>query len=134
MLMAVAEANGGYANPQAQIIHRETRWFERSGSDAVALTRPRISVSRWVGQANEPCEQECEIEADRHVIGIALRPMEDVTVYAARKLIHAGLDRRAFPDFRRDLTEFDQRDADVFRTSSCRRHSATMAIPALLPA
>ena len=90
MLMAVAEANWESANPQAQIIHRERRWFERSGADAVALTHPRISVSRWVGQANQPCEQECEIEADRHVIGIALRPMEDVTVYAARKLIHTG--------------------------------------------
>ena len=90
MLMVVAEANGGYANPQAQIIHRERRWFERSDADAVALTHPRISVSRWVGQANEPREQECEIEADRHVIGIALRPMEDVTVYAAGKLIHSG--------------------------------------------
>jgi AraC family transcriptional regulator len=89
MLTLVAEADGGPANPQGQIIHRERTWLERSEGN-VALTHPRISPSRWLGRANERYEQEAEIEADCHVIGIALRPIEDVTVYAARKLIHTG--------------------------------------------
>jgi AraC-like DNA-binding protein len=35
-------------------------------------------------------EHEAEIEADCHVIGIALQPMPDMTIYAAGKLIHTG--------------------------------------------
>jgi AraC family transcriptional regulator len=90
MLTLVAEADGGNADLHGQIIHRERRWLERTGGNVAALTRPRIAASRWVGRANEACEQDAEIEADGHVVAIALRPMEDVTVYAARKLIQTG--------------------------------------------
>jgi AraC-like DNA-binding protein len=50
----------------------------------------RISASRWVGHATNRYEQEAELEADCHIIGIALQPIADVTVFAGQKLIHTG--------------------------------------------
>jgi AraC family transcriptional regulator len=90
MLTLVAGSNGGPRGPGAQIIHPEGRWFDISGGGAVGLPQPRISASRWTGHAEDRFEQETEIEPDCHVIGIALQPMEDVTVFAARKLIQSG--------------------------------------------
>jgi AraC family transcriptional regulator len=87
-LVAGSEAVPG--GPLAHIIHREGRWFDMPDGGAVSLLQPRISASRWTGHADDRCEQESEIEPDCHVIGIALQPMEDVTIYAARKLIQAG--------------------------------------------
>jgi AraC family transcriptional regulator len=88
MLDLVTEAmreSGGQLPP---IIHRECKWFERPADGAVGGSR--ISASRWVGHAADPYEQESEIEADCHVIGVALRPMTDVTLFAAGKLISTG--------------------------------------------
>jgi AraC-like DNA-binding protein len=76
--------------PVAQIIRRERTWFDISDDGIVGLPRTRISASRWVGHATSSLEQETELEADCHVIGIVLEPMADVTVFAARKLIHSG--------------------------------------------
>lgn len=90
MLTLVAGSDVGPRNLLAQIIHREGRWFDRFGGVAGDLPQPRISASRWTGHAEDRSEQESEIEPDCHVIGIALQPMEDVTVFAARKLIQAG--------------------------------------------
>ena len=77
-------------DPVAQIIRRERTWFDVSGGGVVELPRTRISASRWVGRATDRYEQEAELEADCHVIGIALQPMADVTVFAGRKLIQTG--------------------------------------------
>ena len=74
----------------AEIIHRELKWFNRSGCEAGTLQRPRITASRWVGHANDPGEHESSIGPDCHVLGIALRPTDDVTVFVARKLITSG--------------------------------------------
>jgi hypothetical protein len=83
-----AKRNSG--EPRPQIIHRERKWFEGAPGGAINIGGSRISASRWVGHAAEPCEQESEIEADCHVIGVALRPMTDVTLFAAGKLISTG--------------------------------------------
>jgi AraC family transcriptional regulator len=74
----------------AQIIRHERTWFDISGGGVVELPRTRISASRWVGRATGPYEQEAVLEADCHVIGIALQPMTDVTVFTGGKLINAG--------------------------------------------
>jgi AraC-like DNA-binding protein len=86
----VAEADEVPEDPVAQIIRRERTWFDISGGGVVELPRTRISATRWVGHATGRYEQEAELEADCHVIGISLEPMPDVTVFAARKLIHTG--------------------------------------------
>ncbi len=90
MLTLVAGSDAGPGGPLTQIIHREQRWFDIQGGAGANPSQPRISASRWTGQVDQRCEQESEIEADCHVIGIALRPMEDVTVFAAGKLIQQG--------------------------------------------
>ncbi len=91
MLTQVAAADGSPASPLAQIIRREGRWFDISGGGGVVdLPQPRISASRWMGRSEVRHEHESEIKADCHVIGIALRPIEDVTVFAAQKLIQTG--------------------------------------------
>lgn len=79
------------SDPADQIIRRERTWFDGPGGDVVELPRMRISASRWVGRTTAPYEQEAELQADCHVIGIALQPMANFTVFAARKLIHTGL-------------------------------------------
>src|SRR5665213_3010236 len=79
MMMPVAEAGEIPEDPAAQIIRRELTWFETPGG-VDELPRTRISASRWVGHATNRYEQEAELEADCHVIGIALQPMSDVTV------------------------------------------------------
>jgi AraC family transcriptional regulator len=73
-----------------QIIRRERTWFDGPDGGVAEPPRTRISASRWVGRATEPYEQEAELQADCHVIGIALQPMANVSVFAARKLIHNG--------------------------------------------
>jgi AraC family transcriptional regulator len=90
MLTQVAGADGDLFDPPAQIIHRERRWFDGPRSNAADFPQRRILASRWVGHASDRCEHEAEIEADCHVLGVALRPMEDLTVFAARKLIWTG--------------------------------------------
>jgi AraC-like DNA-binding protein len=90
MLAMVGEANRNPGEPGSQIIHRERKWFEGSAGGAVSIGEPRISASRWVGHAAEWCEQESEIETDCHVIGVALQPLTDVTLFAAGKLISTG--------------------------------------------
>ena len=89
MLALVAGSEEVFAGRFPQIIHREGRWLDNSGS-AADDGEPRISASRWTGHTEEQPEHESEIEPDCHVIDIALQPMEDVTVFAARKLIYAG--------------------------------------------
>jgi AraC family transcriptional regulator len=90
MLTPVTAAYAGPASPLAQIIHREDQWFDVSGADVFNPGQRRILPSRWTGRADVPSEHEAEIEPDCHVIGIALRAIEDVTVFAARKLIQSG--------------------------------------------
>jgi AraC family transcriptional regulator len=90
MLTLAAGSGGGAGNSVAQIIHREGRWFDKFGDVAADLAQRRISASRWTGHAEDRSEQESEIEPDCHVIGIALQPMQDVTLFAAGKLLHAG--------------------------------------------
>jgi hypothetical protein len=82
MLTLIAGSNEVSAGRLAKIIHREGRWFDEARGVAAHAAEPRISASRSTGQADEESEQEAEIEADRHVIDIALQPMEDVTVFA----------------------------------------------------
>jgi hypothetical protein len=72
------------------IIHRERRWFDISDSNVVVAPHPRIVASRWVGQAADECEQEWEIAPDYHVVGIALQPIGDLTVFSGGKLIGSG--------------------------------------------
>jgi AraC-like DNA-binding protein len=90
MLMLVAGAEGGLAGPHSQIIFRENKWFDISDSDVPDPPRSRIVASRWVGHATDRFEQESEIAADCHVIGIALQPMTDLTVFAGQKLVQDG--------------------------------------------
>ena len=87
MLTTAAGSYGGPAVPIAQIIHREQTWFDVSGGEPA---RTRIAASRWAGYTTSGSEHTAEIEADSHVIGIALQPIPDITIYAANKLIHAG--------------------------------------------
>src|SRR4051812_16556703 len=75
---------------QAPIIPHEQRWFTMPSGEIPSCSEPRISASRWTGTAVDRCEQEAEIEADRHVLGITLRTMDEFTVFAARKSIHSG--------------------------------------------
>jgi AraC family transcriptional regulator len=88
MLVPVAAADGEITRTVAQIIQRERKWFDVSDDGAVAPRR--IVASRWVGHVTEQSEHEAEIEADCHVIGIALQPMPNMTIYTAGKLIHTG--------------------------------------------
>jgi AraC family transcriptional regulator len=90
MSTSIAAPDGGRTGRLAPVIHREGRWFDVSSGDVVDLPQPRISASRWIGHAEDRCEHEAEIAPDCHVIGIALRPVEEVTVFAARKLIQTG--------------------------------------------
>jgi AraC-like DNA-binding protein len=90
MLTPVTAAIAGPTNPIAQIIHRERKWFDMSDDGDAHLPRSRISTSRWIGNAGDGLEQQTEIESDCHVIGIALQPMPDLTVFAAQKLVHKG--------------------------------------------
>ena len=90
MLTLVAEAEAGLVDPHDQIIHRERKWFDISDGDARRTSSSRIVASRWVGHAADRLEQNCEIAGDRHVIGVALQPMDEFTVFAGQKLIHSG--------------------------------------------
>jgi AraC family transcriptional regulator len=90
MLALVGEANQNPGEPGPRIIHRERKWFEGAVCGADNATEPRITASRWVGAAAERFEQQSEIEADCHIVGIALQPMTDVTLFAAGKLISSG--------------------------------------------
>jgi AraC family transcriptional regulator len=90
MFTPMAGSDLGLEGPLAQIIHREGRWFDKPAGGGLGLPQTRVSTSRWTGHAEDRCEQEAEIESDCHVIGIALQPLEDVTIFAARKLIHTG--------------------------------------------
>jgi AraC family transcriptional regulator len=86
-LAGIGEVPG---SPMAQIIRREQTWFDTPSDDVFDFPRTRISASRWVGHATNRDEQEAELEADCHIVGIALQPMADVTVFAGRKLILSG--------------------------------------------
>jgi AraC-like DNA-binding protein len=90
MLNLVAEADRGLAHPNAQIILRESKWFDISDIDVRDPPGSRIVASRWVGHSADRCEQESNIAADCHVIGIALRPMEDVIVFAGQTRVQDG--------------------------------------------
>ncbi len=90
MLTLVTGAEERARAPHPQIIHRENKWFDISDGDVPAPPRSRIVASRWVGHATDRCEQEAVIAADCHVIGIALQPMADVTVFAGQRLVHDG--------------------------------------------
>jgi AraC family transcriptional regulator len=88
MLIPVVETAPGPGHPVGQIIHHEQRWLDIS--DVAAVVPSRIVASRWVGHVTDRGEHEAEIGTDRHVIGIALQPVRDLTLYAAGKLIHTG--------------------------------------------
>jgi AraC family transcriptional regulator len=92
MLIPVAGADARPASRFAQIIHREARWFDVSDAGGIdpPSPQPRILPSRWIGNAGALSEHEAEIAPDCHVIGITLRPIDDVTVFSARQLIHSG--------------------------------------------
>jgi AraC family transcriptional regulator len=93
-LMPGAGAHEVSGDQAAPIIRREFRWFDAHGDNVVRSARPRMLASRWIGTASCPREHEAELDADYHVLGIALRPIQDLTVFAAGKLIHAGQLRR----------------------------------------
>jgi AraC family transcriptional regulator len=89
----VTEVGGDYwgaTGPAAEIIHHERSWFDASDGDVAELARSRILASRWTGNASSRCEHLSEIDADRHVLGVALRPLADHTVFADGKLIQSG--------------------------------------------
>ena len=90
MLTLVAGAEVGPGDPHAQIILRESKWLDISDGDDPARPRSRIVASRWVGHATGRCEQQSVIASDSHVIGIALQPMADMTVFAGEKLVQDG--------------------------------------------
>jgi AraC family transcriptional regulator len=90
MLMLVTGAEEGSRGSHAQIILRESKWFDISDGDVPDRPRSRIVASRWVGYAADRCEHQAEIAADCHVISITLQPMADVTVFAGQKLVHDG--------------------------------------------
>mgnify|MGYP001792756848 CR=1 FL=1 len=90
--MLTQESGTGESRGQhpAEIIYREQQWLDSPGADAAALPRGRILASRWAGQSSGHQEHESSVGQDCHVLGIALRPIDEVTVYAARKLITSG--------------------------------------------
>jgi AraC family transcriptional regulator len=90
MLMQEAGTRGGPGEHPAEIIYREQEWYDRPDASFAARERPQIFASRWAGHATDRWEHETSIEPNCHVLGIALRPMEEVTVFAARKLITSG--------------------------------------------
>jgi AraC family transcriptional regulator len=90
MLTPVPGHNAGPQDHHAQIIHRERQWLHIPGWGSAAPGRTRITASRWVGHAGQPDEHRAEIEAECHVVGIALQPTPNLTFYAAGKLIHSG--------------------------------------------
>jgi AraC-like DNA-binding protein len=90
MLALMEEAKRDPGELLPQIIHRERKWFEGAIGSTVNTGGPRITASRWVGHAAEWCEQESEIEADCHVVGVVLKPITEVTLFAAGKLISTG--------------------------------------------
>jgi AraC family transcriptional regulator len=90
MLMEFAESHRDTADRAAEIIHPERNWFHRSGGGALDQPQSRILVSRWTGNAASRSEHVSDIDRDSHVLGIALRPMADLTVFADGKLIQSG--------------------------------------------
>jgi len=80
----------GATEPPAKIIHSERSWFDARGDDVAELARSRILASRWTGTSSGRCEHLSKIDADCHVLGVALRPMADLTVFADGKLIQSG--------------------------------------------
>jgi AraC family transcriptional regulator len=87
MLTQAAFVDPGRAAIQAEIVHRELRWFARPD---ISTTQPGISVSRWSGHARDKCEHQTELGPDCHVLGVALRPMDEFTLYADGKLVQSG--------------------------------------------
>ncbi len=65
-------------------VHTEQVWLDLKDD-----SQPGVTVSRWTGFAAGVEDQSNEIDPDRHVVAIALRPM-DLTAFAAGKLIHQG--------------------------------------------
>jgi AraC-like DNA-binding protein len=76
-------------NAPEQVVRHEQIWMSMLNEQHRSLATSDVSASRWAGYADEAREEISEIEPDRHVLGIALCPM-DVTVFAAEKLIHDG--------------------------------------------
>jgi AraC family transcriptional regulator len=90
MLREWATEHRGFTDQPAQIIRREQRWFDAHDGDVACPTHPQILASRWTGDARCPFEHESEIDTDCPVLGIALRPIQDLTIFAAGKAIHSG--------------------------------------------
>jgi len=90
MLMEVAEDHWGRTGSTAEVIHPEPNWFQASDGGVAGPPRSRILVSRWSGNAGSRCEHVSSIDTDSHVLGIALRPMAELTVFADGKLIQSG--------------------------------------------
>jgi AraC family transcriptional regulator len=84
------ETSGHPGEHPAGIIYREQQWYDRPDAEAVEPQRPRIFASRWFGHATDRHAYEINVAPDCHVLGIALRPMDEVTVFAVRKLITSG--------------------------------------------
>jgi AraC family transcriptional regulator len=89
MLVQVGDCWGA-AEPAATIIHRERSWFDAPADGAADLARSCVLASRWVGTSSGRCEHLAEIGVHCHVLGVALRPMADLTVFADGKLIQSG--------------------------------------------
>jgi AraC family transcriptional regulator len=90
MLTQVARTEVPSTGPADQIIYQEQTWFDLPTEIATGRTGSRIWISRYTGHSNELCVQNAIIEPDCHVVGIALRPMNALTVFAAGKLIQSG--------------------------------------------
>jgi AraC-like DNA-binding protein len=70
-------------------VHHEQSWFDLRTDNHLPLSQTGVTVSRWTGVATDVEDQSHEIDPDRHVVSIALRPM-DITAFAAGRLIHQG--------------------------------------------
>ena len=90
MLTQESGTGGRPSRHPAEIIFSEQKWFDSPDAES---PRPS-SLAFWHrdGSGNRPNSGSTtsSVRPDCHVLGIALRPMDEVTVYAARKLITSG--------------------------------------------
>jgi AraC family transcriptional regulator len=89
MLIEMIPDGGAATHTPDRIVHQEQAWFALPSDCAAGRAMPELVASRWSGFADEAGEEVSTMKTDRHVLEIALRPM-DVTVFNAQKLVHDG--------------------------------------------
>jgi hypothetical protein len=90
MLRELADSQWAATEAGPEIIDPEPDWLDAPDTATLEHPKSRILVARWAGNANSRCQYVSDIEADCHVLGIALRPMPELTVFADGKLIQSG--------------------------------------------